>query len=283
MKEPWSRWLASAARDSDAPRPRIQVRQIEPGDIDRNPNQPRTQFDEEGLEELAATLRTHGMIQPIVVRRAGSRFQLVAGERRLRAALKIGMREVPAIVRDMNDAEAASVALIENLQRESLTAIEEAAAYQQLIELHHLTQESLAQRLGKGQSTIANKMRLLNLERDVQDAIRNRMITERHARALLSLPAVLQRQVVAEIIEKKMTVKDTEARVTTLMRASERPRRIRRALYARDMRLAINTIRESISLVGRAGLDVDTSEQDEGDCYIFTIRVRKKGVRSDSG
>lgn len=284
MKEPWSRWLGSGARDSEDSRSGIQVRQIAPGDIDMNPYQPRTQFDDERLEELAVTLQTHGMIQPIIVRRIGSRFQLVAGERRLRAALRVGMREVPAIVREMNDTEAASVALVENLQRENLTAIEEAAAYQQLIELHHLTQESLAQRLGKGQSTIANKVRLLNLEPDVQDAIRRRTITERHARALLPLPTELQLQILAEIGEKGMSVRETEARVAALTQvAVMQPRRIRKTLYSRDMRLAVNTIRESVQLVGRTGISVETSEKDEGDWYVFTIRVRKARARKDSG
>ena len=137
-----------------------------------NRYQPRTVFDEEKIEELSRTIHTHGVIQPIVVRRLDEeRYEIIAGERRYRAIKKLNWTEVPAIVRDLNDKETASIALIENLQREELTAIEEALAYQQLLDLHHLTQEALAQRLGKGQSTVANKLRLLKLPEYVQDAI----------------------------------------------------------------------------------------------------------------
>lgn len=145
--------------------------------------QPRTVFDEEKIEELSRTIHTHGVIQPIVVRSyEDDRYEIIAGERRYRAMKKLNWTEVPAIVRNLSDKETASIALIENLQREELTAIEEALAYQQLLELHSLTQEALAQRLGKGQSTVANKLRLLKLPQFVQEAILKREITERHAR-----------------------------------------------------------------------------------------------------
>lgn len=141
-------------------------------------------------------------------------FELIAGERRLRAVKKLGLDTIPAIVRDFNDSQAASIALIENLQREGLTAIEEAAAYQQLIEMHDLTQESLAQRLGKSQSTIANKIRLLNLSEPVKMALMERKITERHARALLALDQEeMQVKILEEVIAKELNVKQTEIKI----------------------------------------------------------------------
>ena len=161
----------------------IPVNRVQP-----NRYQPRAVFNAEKIAELAQTIHTHGMIQPIVVRRLDEEdYELIAGERRWRAVQSLGWEEVPAILREMNDAETASVALIENLQREELSVIEEAAAYARLIEIHELTQEALAQRLGKSQSTIANKMRLLKLPEAVQQSKMDKEITERHARALISV------------------------------------------------------------------------------------------------
>ena len=152
---------------------RDEVKQIRVSSIIPNRYQPRTVFNEAKIEELALTIHTHGIIQPIVVRPTeGEEYELIAGERRWRAVQSLGWDTVPAIVKHFNDTETASVALIENLQREELTAVEEALAYAKLIELHNLTQEALAQRLGKGQSTIANKLRLLKLPVEIQEAIK---------------------------------------------------------------------------------------------------------------
>src|SRR6478609_6510730 len=197
MKEQFSRLFGLSEQRST----QEEVKQLPIHEIDTSPFQPRTLFDDDRIEELCQTIKTHGVIQPIVVRVKNNTFELIAGERRLRAVKKLGLETIPAIVRDFNDSQAASIALIENLQREGLTAIEEAAAYQQLIEMHDLTQESLAQRLGKSQSTIANKIRLLNLCEPVKQALLERKITERHARALLSLNTEeLQIKVLDDII-----------------------------------------------------------------------------------
>src|SRR6478609_7102722 len=208
MKEQISKLFGLADRSTTDEVKNIPVNSIIP-----SPYQPRTLFDDDRIDELCQTIRTHGIIQPIVVRVKNNTFELIAGERRLRAVKKLGLEAIPAIVRDFNDSQAASIALIENLQREGLTAIEEAAAYQQLIELHDLTQESLAQRLGKSQSTIANKIRLLHLSEPVRLALMERKITERHARALLALDQdELQVKILEEIIAKELNVKQTEAR-----------------------------------------------------------------------
>jgi ParB family chromosome partitioning protein len=254
-----------------------EIRALETDKIVSSPYQPRSVFDDERIEELSQTIRTHGFIQPIVVRKKGDHYELIAGERRWRAARKLGLKTIPAIVREMSDAHAASVALIENLQREGLTAIEEAFAYQQLIELHNLTQESLAQRLGKGQSTIANKLRLLHLPPEVQEALLKRQITERHARALLSLPSVeLQLKVLSEIVEKEWNVKQTEARVKQLLENAAPKTKKKRVLFSKDVRLAVNTIRQSLDMIQKSGLSVATEEEDFEDYYQIVIRVPKK-------
>jgi ParB family transcriptional regulator, chromosome partitioning protein len=253
-----------------------EVKNIPVSNITPSPYQPRTVFDDERIDELCQTIRTHGVIQPIVVRVKNNTFELIAGERRLRAVKKLGLDTIPAIVRDFNDSQAASIALIENLQREGLTAIEEAAAYQQLIEMHDLTQESLAQRLGKSQSTIANKIRLLHLSEPVKLALMERKITERHARALLSLDQdEIQLKLLEEIISKELNVKQTEAKINFLKEAAK-IKKTKRVSFTKDVRLALNTIRQSVEMVTSSGLNINTSEQDHEDHYEIIIKIPKR-------
>src|SRR5690606_7841353 len=163
------------------------------------------------IEELARTIHIHGVIQPIVARRVDGAYEIIAGKRRYRAMKKLGWLEVPAIIRELDYKETASIELIENLQREELTAIEEAFAYEKLIELHSLTQEALAQRLGKGQSTVANKLRLLKLPEEIKNVILTKELSERHARALIPLKdKELQLQLCAEVLEQQLNVKQLE-------------------------------------------------------------------------
>jgi len=282
MKEQLSRFFGLGDREGDGgaqdtvSHSQDEVRQIPIDHIVSSPYQPRTIFDDERIEELSQTIRTHGIIQPIVVRKVGDTFELIAGERRWRACQKLGMETVPAIVREFTDSQAASAALIENLQREGLTAIEEAVAYAQLLELHGLTQESLAQRLGKGQSTIANKLRLLNLPQGVQEALMQRKISERHARALLALgQEELQLKVLAEIVDKELNVKQTEARVKVVLEAQVPVKKPRKISFSRDIRLAVNTIRQSLDMIVQSGIECEKQEQDHEDYYEFVIRVPK--------
>lgn len=253
----------------------LSVEQIVP-----NQFQPRSIFNEEKIEELAQTIHTHGMIQPIVVRKGEDEdYELIAGERRWRAVQLLEWETVPVIVREMNDTETASVALIENLQREELTVIEEAIAYAKLIDLHSLTQEALAQRLGKSQSTIANKLRLLKLPEKVQTALLNKDISERHARALIILKKEdLQLSVLDEIIENQLNVKQTEERIQELTNPKEKNKRKRPRLKGvnKDIRIAMNTIRQSLHMVSDTGIDVETEEEDLEEYYQFTIKIPKK-------
>ncbi|WP_096549970.1 nucleoid occlusion protein [Ureibacillus thermosphaericus] len=256
---------------------KIPIDQIVP-----NRYQPRTIFDEEKIEELSRTIHTHGVIQPIVVRRLeDNRYEIIAGERRYRAIKKLNWTEVPAIVRNLNDKETASIALIENLQREELTAIEEALAYQQLIELHHLTQEALAQRLGKGQSTVANKLRLLKLPKYVQDAILRREITERHARALISVKdEELQIKLVELIKENDWNVRQLEEYIQQLTKPveteEEKKTKPKRKAISKDIRIALNTIKQSLSMVSKSGINIKTEEEDTEDYYQITVKIPKK-------
>ncbi|MBU9710619.1 nucleoid occlusion protein [Evansella tamaricis] len=242
-----------------------------------NRYQPRTIFNDEKIEELAQTIKTHGIIQPIVVRKREGKYEIIAGERRWRAVQTLGWEKIPAVVREFNDSQTASIALIENLQREGLTSIEEAMAYAQLLEIHNLTQESLAQRLGKGQSTIANKLRLLHLPESVKESLLLRQITERHARALIKLKKPeMQETVLERILKDGLNVKQTEDLVDKFLEEKQpkKAKPIRKGV-SRDLRLAMNTIRQSLDMVTQSGMVVDTSEEDHDDYYQFTIRIPK--------
>ncbi|KKI89502.1 chromosome partitioning protein ParB [Bacillus sp. SA1-12] len=253
-----------------------EVKKILIQDIVPNRFQPRTVFSDEKIEELALTIRTHGIIQPIVVREIDGKYEIIAGERRWRAVQTLGWDEIPAIVKDFNDTETASVALIENLQREELSSIEEAVAYAKLLELHNLTQEALAQRLGKGQSTIANKLRLLKLPQDVQDALLQKLITERHARALIPLKdPEAQTKLLAEIIDKQLNVKQTEDRVVKLLEKKNVKPKPKRKAFSRDTRIAMNTIRQSLTMVADSGVKLNTEEEEFEEYIQFTIKIPK--------
>lgn len=272
MKEQFSKLFGLTEKE-----PTDEVKNISVNDIIPSPYQPRTIFSDDRLEELCRTIRTHGVIQPIVVRIRNNQYELIAGERRLRAVKKLGLETIPAIIREFNDSQSASIALIENLQRENLTAIEEAVAYQQLIEIQNLTQESLAQRLGKSQSTIANKIRLLQLSEPIKTALLERKITERHARALLVLDTEeLQLKVLDEIITKELNVKQTEIRIQFLKELSNKKKKSKRVSYTKDVRLALNTIRQSVQMVSSSGLNINTSEEDFDDHYQIVIKIPKR-------
>lgn len=257
-----------------------EVVQIPIDTIKPNRFQPRSVFDEGKIKELAQTIHTHGMIQPIIVRKTEDEYyELIAGERRWRAVQTLDWENVPVIIRVMTDAEIASVALIENLQREELTVIEEAKAYAKLLEMHSLTQEALAQRLGKNQSTIANKLRLLKLPNSVHQALLSKEITERHARALIKLGDPGKQEKLLDIImEYDLNVKQTEERIEKMQVGKERKtvKKPRLKGFNKDIRIAMNTIRQSLNMVSDTGIDVETDEKDLDDYYQITIKIPKK-------
>jgi ParB family transcriptional regulator, chromosome partitioning protein len=255
-----------------------EIKKLPIDEIVPNRFQPRTVFDEEKIEELSRTIHIHGIIQPIVVRQfEENKYEIIAGERRLRAMKKLGWEEVPAIIKNLTDTETASVALIENLQREELSPIEEAIAYGRLLELHNLTQEALAQRLGKGQSTVANKLRLLKLPQPIQDSLLNKQITERHARSLIPLKdPEKQVMLLKEIIDRNLNVKQTEDRVVKLLEEKNQKPKPKRKAFSKDMRIAVNTIRQSLSMVSDSGINLNAEEEEFEEYYQFTIKIPKK-------
>lgn len=188
-------------------------------DVDINeilPNrfQPRIQFDEEEILELSDSIKEHGVIQPIVVRTIGDKYEIIAGERRYKASVLAGKETVPVIVKNLNDRDSAEIALIENVQRKNLTPIEEALSYKKILDMGYMTQETLASKLGRSQSSVANKIRLLNLSDDVQEALLENKISERHARSLLRLPTSdLQNKMLKRIINERLTVRKTDEEI----------------------------------------------------------------------
>ena len=254
------------------------VQYIPLGRIRPNPQQPRRSFDEEGLAELAASIRSCGILQPLTVRRAGEGYELVAGERRLRAARIAGLREVPCLVAQVGEEDSALLALMENLQRRDLDCWEEAQAIARLISRYGLSQEEAARRLGRAQPTVANKLRLLRLPEDVRALLRENGLTERHARALLRLqdPEV-QRRAAGDIMRRGMNVAQAEAYVEKLLQSAQvTPPRGRSTYIIKDVRLFLNSVDRGLHLMRQAGVDAGWDRQDTDREILLTIRIPKR-------
>lgn len=200
-----------------------QVVQLYLDDIIPNRFQPREVFDERALKELAVSIKEHGVIQPIIVRNVKGKYEIIAGERRYKASALAGMTKIPAIIRDLDDKESSKVALLENLQRKNLTPIEEARTYQKILEIDEMTQDELAKTMGKSQSSVANKLRLLSLPDEVQDSLLKEQISERHARALLNIPdSKKQKEMLKKIMANKMSVRAVEEEIKELYPKEEK-------------------------------------------------------------
>lgn len=254
------------------------VQYIPLGRIRPNPQQPRRSFDEEGLAELAASIRSCGILQPLTVRRAGEGYELVAGERRLRAARIAGLREVPCLVAQVGEEDSALLALMENLQRRDLDCWEEAQAIARLISRYGLSQEEAARRLGRAQPTVANKLRLLRLPEDVRALLRENGLTERHARALLRLqdPEV-QRRAAGDMVRRGMNVAQAEAYVEKLLQSAQvTPPRGRSTYIIKDVRLFLNSVDRGLHLMRQTGVDAGWNRQDTDREILLTIRIPKR-------
>jgi ParB family transcriptional regulator, chromosome partitioning protein len=219
------RGMAALLQNAPAPSPAGRsVMQLPIESVQRSAAQPRKRFDDRRLEELAGSIREHGVLEPILVRRAGAGYAIVAGERRWRAAQRAGLKEIPALLRDASDKEAFELALVENLQRADLNAMEEAEAFDALTRDHGLTQEQVAERVGKDRSTVANAMRLLKLPADVRDQVRGGALEMGHARALLALEkAELIRKAAHEVVRAALSVRATEALVRKMLGPARAP------------------------------------------------------------
>ena len=230
--------------------------------------------EDEKIQELAESIMQNGLLQPIVVREYEGKYQIVVGERRYRACKLAGITEVPCIIQELDDNQTANAALVENIQRENLSAIEEALAYQQILDTQGLTQAQLAEKVGKKQSTVANKLRLLKLPMTVQESVRKKEISERHARALLKLEDTAQQNnMLKEILEQNLTVDETEKRIAKLLTPKKEKPRVRK--FSRSVKIAINTINQAVKMVTDAGTDVEENIDETDDEVIITLKVKK--------
>ena len=248
-----------------------------------NPYQPRKYFNRASLEELSASILSYGVLQPITVRKmSGGYYELVAGERRLRASELAGLTTLPAILLQVSDSDSAALAFIENIQRQNLSFLEEAEGYRSMMEDYGLTQEELAVKLSKSQSSIANKLRVLKLEEPVKRMLLEYHFTERHARALLKLPDEESRLMMLQrMVREEMNVKRTEEAIQETLEEMRRlsvqraEQREKRYVRSSDFRLFTNTIKQSVEVIRRSGMDVLYEDRQEEDCCEIVIRIRK--------
>ena len=251
------------------------VRWLDVAEIRPNPHQPRRTFEEQGLAELADSIRSYGILQPLTVRRTESGYELVAGERRLRAAKMAGERQVPCLVARVGEEDSALLALMENLQRRDLDCWEEAEAIARLITTYNLTQEQAAEKIGKSQSAVANKLRLLRLSRAVRDSLRQKELSERHARALLRLSDEHEQLcALEEIARRGYNVARTEEYIEDLLEENRHQPPQRRATYIiKDVRLFLNSVERGLRLMQQSGVDACCGRQDTEEEILLQIRI----------
>ncbi len=258
------------------------IREINVDMIRPNPDQPRRNFDKKALMELARSIRMHGVLQPLCVRRISPvHYELIAGERRLLAARLAQLERVPCIVRETDGEESAVLALVENIQRSDLSFFEEAQAIDKLMKRYRLTQEQAAARIGRKQSTVANKLRLLRLPSEVRDKIAEHGLSERHARALLRLPdESAQLTVLAAVLERGLGAQQTEALIEQRLSSApgergKRPKKKPVGLY-RDARIFVNTINGALDAIERSGMLISSEKSEDDDMIEYVIRMKKR-------
>ena len=253
------------------------VRYIPLEHIVPNPHQPRRDFDPQGLQELADSIRQYGVLQPATVRTRGKDYELVAGERRLRAAKLAGLRELPCLIAQVGEEDSALLALMENLQRRDLNYMEEAAAIAQLVQRWGLSQEEAARKLGKSQSAVANKLRLLRLPPAVVELLQQGELSERHARALLRLTdEEEQLAAVKTILARGLNVAQTEEYIESLLRRLQvTPPHRRPTFILKDVRLFLNTVTRGLTMMKTAGVDARCKREESDTAILLTIEIPK--------
>lgn len=259
---------------SEKPRAAGQVLLIPSEMIYPNPNQPRKTFNQEELVNLAISIRMNGILQPLTVRQIDKGYELVAGERRLRASRLAGLVSVPCIVVDINTLKSAVFSLIENLQRQNLNFFEEAVAIEKLMKDFDISQEDAARRLGKAPSTVSNKLRLLSLPEKARELILEKGLTERHARALLKLEKEQVMPCLENVIERKLNVSQTEKYIEELLQREDKPKRQTKIMFS-DVKIFLNTINNAVDTMNRAGIGADIKREDTGDSYRYVIDIPK--------
>lgn len=242
-----------------------------------NPNQPRKYFDYSELEGLAQSIRENGLLQPVTVRpREDFGYELISGERRLRAARIIGMKEIPCVISEADTEKSATLALIENLQRQDLSFFEEARAIENLMNLCGLSQEEMAKRLGKAQSTLCNKLRILKLPQDVCDLLEKNSMSERHARALLQLESAdLQRRAAQIVTDKRLTVAETERLVSRMVKNSTVKQKPSVKIF-KDVRIFVNTLNHAVDTMRKAGIEADSAKSETPEYIEYVVRIPKQ-------
>jgi ParB family chromosome partitioning protein len=252
---------------------------LTPDEIFPNPHQPRRVFDEEELAGLAESIRHNGILQPLTVRKLPGNnggYVLIAGERRLRAARIAGLRKVPCILSDVSEEKSAVLALIENLQRQDLGYFEEAEAVQKLMIEHGFSQEDMARTLGKAQSTLSNKLRLLKLPADLREQINEAKLTERHARALLRLEdETRQRRAMELILTRNLNVGETDQLIDRMLAEKPKSKKLNTIQLFRDLRIFVNTINRAVDTMRRAGIPADADKRETDEYLEYTVRIPK--------
>lgn len=251
--------------------------------IKKSPAQPRVHFDTEALGELAQSIAANGLLQPVTVRKIGPEsYELIAGERRTMAYRSLGYEAVPAIVEEYSDEQSIVLTLIENLQRKDLNYFEEANGIARLMQELHLNQQQISQKLGKAQSTVANKIRLLKYSPDMQRRILEANLTERHARALLKLTdEEQQREAITAIERDRLNVEQTEQMIDDAFKQTP-PKQATKIFIIKDMRMFLNSIQKAISTMNQAGIPVDTSKTENEKFVEVHIKIPKSAVYRDS-
>lgn len=252
--------------------------------ISVNPNQPRTDFEDEMLDELCESIKEFGIIQPLIVKKIDrEKYELIAGERRLRAAVMAGLTNVPVIIREADEQQSALIALIENVQREDLSFLEEAKAYKKLMEQHGLTQTIIAQKVGKKQSTISNKLRLLALPEEIQKMITEYKLTERHARALLRIEDEdVRRYVIERIIKNNLNVTQSEKLISDIINKRESSRNSAERIRFINYRIYVNTVKKAFETIFESEKNAQFFQEDKGEMVEMRILIPKRAANDTS-
>lgn len=247
-------------------------------EIDPNPNQPRRRFFDEELNELSSSIAAYGILNPISVRLYYGRYEVIAGERRLRAAKLAGLRSVPCIVLDVDMEQSSLLAMVENLQRQDLDFLEEAAGMANVMRMFAISQEELARKLGRSQSAVANKLRLLKLPEDVRATLREKGLTERHGRALLRLETPEeQRTALSVIVARGCNVAQTDSYIDRLLQEKQRKKEPgqHKSFILKDVRVFLNTLSRSIDMMKQGGIEAGMDKKETDDAFIVTISIPK--------
>ena len=263
-----------------------QVVNLSIDDIIPNRFQPREVFRDQALDELALSIKEHGVIQPIIVRQiVNNKYEIIAGERRYKASTIAGKTTIPAIARNLDDKETSKQALLENIQRQDLTPIEEAHAYQELLRINKLTQDELAKSLGKTQATVANKLRLLKLSKKVIEAINSKKITERHGRAMVKLDESAQEKILSQILSQNLNVSQTEEKIDTYLKIKKDVKPVSTNANYDAQKLVIKLTKEIAKLEEKYGIDLNKDEEENMENIVIKVtipRYLKKEVNDEN-